>query len=298
MVERQIPPLVDCVKCHADININENQIPAAYFRGILQSCPECGSPFDWWDVMLSAILHPMPFGQQLAPVGARLTFTRVLLTLNRNLIVKFSDHGVPSDAKIFLVNYTPRGGGLFPLEIHGNNPQRRIIPSEVRLFPMPMGEGPHGDTEVDILITWAPIDQLNYAWRSLVDAFEAYHAGLYEEAIVPANVAVESKLNPLLSQFLNRNSTSDNVRGFLIDGATYGRQLSVLLPALVGLIDAPGLPDNILSNLRRLNRLRNEIVHTGRLAGTTPTKDEMAKLICSALFGYRYLEIIEPLLLK
>jgi hypothetical protein len=297
MQGRQIPPLVECANCHTDINVDENEIPAAYFRGVLQSCPECSLPFDWWEVMLTAIRHPMPFGQQLAPVGARMTMINVLLRPNQRLTVRFSDHGVPDDAKIFLVHYTPQSGGLFPIEMHGNTPRRRGVPSEVQLFPVPMGDGSNGETQVNILVTWAPIDQLNYAWLSLVDAFEAYHAGLYHEAVVPANVEVESKLNALLSQFFNRNATADSVRGFLINGATYGRQLSVLLPALVGLIDAPALPDEIRGKLSQLNRLRNEIVHTGRLA-STPNRDEMAELLCSALFGYRYLKIIEPLLLK
>ena len=289
--------MVACVDCQTDINVEDNPIPAADFRGVLQSCPECGSLFDWWEIMLSAILHPMPFGQRLAPVGARVTIAMVLLRPNQTIHVEFSDHGVPETAQILLLNYTPQGGGLFPLESHGNTPRRHGVPSEVTLFPQPIGQGPHEETVVAILVVWVPIEQYNPAWHSLVEVFEAFHSELYEEAIVPANVAVESKLNLLLSQLLNRNSTPDRVREFLISGATYGHQLNVLLPTLVDLVDAPALPTQIRQKLHRLNQLRNQVVHGGH-STPPPNREQVAEYLCAALLGYRYVQIIEPLLLK
>ena len=293
----EIPPLVECVNCHTDINVDDNRIPAAYFRGILQSCPKCASPFDWWDVMLSATLHPMPFGQQLAPVGGRLTILRITLLPNQIFTLRFADHGIPANARIILVNYTPDDSGLFPLEIHGNTPRRHGIPSEIQLYPRPVGSGPHRDTPVNVLVAWLPEDEYNVSWQNLTSAFEAYHAGRLDEAVLPANVAVELRVNQLFSDLLTRSARRDRVEQLLIHDAGYSRQLNVLLPAFLSFTDAPPLSDEIRGKLNRLNELRHDIAHRGHLV-STPTKEQMAELLCAALFGYRYLQVVEPFLLR
>jgi len=93
-------------------------------------------------------------------------------------------------------------------------PPRRIVPHDISLWPVPVGEGPHSDTEVQVCVTWVPHSGDSYAWQNLVEAFEAFSMTRFPAMVVPANVAVEATLVQLLSAALRRAASADNVRSF------------------------------------------------------------------------------------
>lgn len=126
-----------------------------------------------------------------------------------------------------------------------------------------------------------------------MDAFGAYYSHQYQSGIVPANVAIEARLSRLLTSFLERFVSRDGTKRFLDDAATYSHQLNVLLPVIAHMRGVPVLPDNIRGQLNRLRDFRNEIAHTGRTEHEL-TNDDAANCFCAALFGFHYINLIEP----
>ncbi len=118
----------------------------------------------------------------------------------------------------------------------------------------------------------------------------------YQSTILPANVAVESTLSRLLTDFLENTVSKKRAEDFLTNAATYSHQLNVLLPALVKNTSVPLLPDEIRGKLNRLRELRHEMAHKGFIDQIL-TKDETAECLCAALFGFHYLNLIRPRLI-
>lgn len=290
-----INPWVPCMLCNASVNIPE-RFAEDYFRNVQPPCPSCGEPWDWWNSILRTIRDNFMNIQAFSPIGGRWTVLQITLRPNQRTQLQFADYGIPADARILSVNYTPQGAGLFPLEIHGNAPQRHTIPSAINLYPMPMGGEARNSTPVAVLVTWVPHSADDEAWQNLVDAFESYGAGRYQSVVVPANVAVESRLSRLLAEFLREVASRENVESFLREGATYSHQLNVLLPALRSFTNAPHLPDHIRGNLNRLREFRNQMAHRG-IIDPPLQRSVIAECLCAALFGFHYLNVIQPLLL-
>ena len=295
----QIPPFVPCPKCQEGLQVEE-KFTIDYFTGATVSCRHCECSLDWWDVILSSIKRNFSFFLAYSAIGAKSLAFSLPLELGKRIHLKFSDYGIPSDAKLLYINYTPYtngGSALFPLEIHGGVPIRHLIPNEIFLYPMPVGEGKVGkDCGVSILVTWVPYVGDDESWQNLVDAFEAYGQGRYFAEIIPANVAVESKLSRLFNSFLVKFASKVNVESFLENAATYGHQLNVMLPLVTSTMKLPQLPNHVRGLLNRLRDLRNQLAHDGKLEKPLE-QNEAADLVCAALFGFRYLRLIYDKLL-
>jgi AcrR family transcriptional regulator len=231
--------------------------------------------------------------QAFAFIGAQTLLFQLLLKDGQRTIYRFSDYGIPQDAKILYVNYTPSGGGLFPLEMHGNVPTRRFLSNEVVLYPMPFAaDKTPEDTEVNVMVSWVPRTASDESWQSLVDAFEAYAHARYSSMIVPANVAVESALSRVLTGYLERFVSKRRIEDFLENAATYGHQLNVLLPVIASLKSLPLLPDHVRGALNRLREFRNDLAHAGTLKQPLDPHTA-AEALCGALFGIHYVRYIE-----
>ena len=292
-----VAPWVPCQHCNAPINVRVEYI-GAYFRSEPINCDKCEESVDWWETVVRAIRENFMLVQAFAPLGAHTLLIRKDLYPDKHLKITFADHGIPVDAKILSINYTPDDGGLIPLEFHGNVPQRQFIPPTIMLYPVKFGkEGPPGKTEVSIAVTWVSRSKSDAAWHSLVDAFQAYVANEFHEAVVPANTAVELALRRLLADVLSSMVSKERADRFLEDAATYSYQLNVVLPALVRLAGAPTMPDKIRGALNSLNKLRNEIAHDGELSQIIG-KGRQAEVLCSAVFGLGYLDLVRPSLIE
>lgn len=295
----RIPPFVPCPECQTGL-IVEEKFTIDYFIGATISCQHCKKPLVWWDVILSSIKRNFSFFLAFSAIGAQSLAFRIPLEPGKREHLKFSDYGIPLDAKLLYINYTSYSNGgsaLLPLEVHGGVPIRHLIPNEIFLYPMPLGQGEVGkDCGASILVTWVPYVGDGESWQNLVDAFEAYGQGRYIAEIIPANVAVESKLSLLLKSFLVKFASKDNVENFLENAATYGHQLNIVLPLVTSTMKLPRLPDHIRGLLNRLRDLRNQLAHDGKLERPLE-QNEASDLICAALFGFRYLGLIYDKLL-
>jgi hypothetical protein len=260
-----------------------------HLRGGANTCGSCHISLNWWDITRSAITENFMGNEALGFVGAMSTYFSLELNPNERTIYKFSEHGIPTNARVLYINYTPQGGTLFPLEFHGNVPTRRFLRDEVVLFPVAFAKGETPTrTPVSVLITWIPHGESDDAWQNLSDAFDAYIADKYNAVIVPANVAVESSLLSLMTTYLDAAASRKRVDEFLTSAATYGHQLNVLLPVFAQLKNYPPLPAQIVGLLNRLRGLRNDLAHGG--ATEKPlAKSEVADLLAAAVFGFHYL---------
>ena len=132
---------------------------------------------------------------------------------------------------------------------------------------------------------------------SLTDAFVAYSNDEYMDSIVPANVAVESALLRLLSAFLRRYVGNERVDIFLNSSATYSDQLNLILPLVCSLKGLPILSTEIRGLLNSLRRYRNNMAHRG-IVENPLAKEQIADMLCAAIFGYGYISLIESELQK
>jgi hypothetical protein len=287
------PPHVFCPSCRNGVEATAEKIDA-YFDAQGVSCPNCSANLDWWETVLDSMREGFAGSYvPLAAIGANMLAFPIELRPDSEFLLRVSDHGVPDDAHVLEIWYTPQGKGLFPIEIHGNRPARDRVPREVNLYPRP---SPPGETPVPttvmVVVLWVDISQEHELWRQLVIAFESFAAGRLSAAILPANVAVEARLFRIVAEILEKTASRDRVERFLKDGASYGHQLNVLLPALVHGHPVPAMADHIRGSLNRLRKLRNDLAHSAKFT-IEPDRDEVATVLCAALFGFRYLGLVE-----
>ena len=296
----ELPPIVKCPHCPKVLVISDelaHQYFTNYFEGNNNCCPWCKNTFDWWKTVLQAILQNSEF-VTMAPLGAQITVFKITIMPDCPIKLRFADHGIPTNAKVLNLSYGPNAGKLLPVEDHGSVPQRHTIPPEIELYPVPIGEEPHGKTRVTVAVAWirhTPDDQV---WQNLTDAFQLYLHGRYESAVIPANVAVESTMSRLLADFLKTVVSRKRVKEhFEKDDVTYNRQLNLWLPVLLSFTNAPVLPSHIRGSLNRLKDRRDEIAHHGKLENRLEVR-EAAECLCAALFGFHYLRLARSFLLE
>jgi hypothetical protein len=287
-----IAPSVPCRSC-SDFTVIQSIYIEKYFKKESISCTKCNSEMDWWVTIQNAIRENFMLNQAFQTLGAETNLFNIHLEPNTRTRIKLSENGIPANARVLYINYTPQGGGLFPIEIHGNVPHRRITSDEIWIYPMPgLGDHSGSTTKVSVMITWIEHSSDENSLVNLTDAFESYSTGQYQDSIVPANVAVESALSKLLSTYISGIVSKENTEDFLVNAATYSSQLNVVLPLIVKHKELPILPDNIRGLLNKLRGLRNQIAHKGNTKNEL-TKTDTADVLCAALFGLKYILLIE-----
>ncbi len=294
-----LSPWCRCPRCNERIPVHDAYV-VDYFASKPVVCPSCHEHLDWWAVVRRAIEENFMFNEAFAFIGARTLLFDLPLRRGERTVFRFSDRGIPKDAKILYVNYTPYtpgGNGLFPLEWHGNVATRRFRFDETVLFPVAFGpEQSDKETTLHVMVSWVPHTPEDESWQNLVDAFEAYAAERYSSMIVPANVAVESALSRLMTTYLERFAGKKRAEDFLENAATYGHQLNVLLPMIMSLNSLSMLPDHVRGCLNRLRELRNELAHSGVLKESLGQR-QSAEILCAALFGFHYVRHVSQDLL-
>ncbi len=268
-----------------------------YFNGNKIECEECKEQHSWWGLVKNGITQNFMSSQAFSAIGANSSIIEFYLKPNERTSFKFSEHGIPESAKILHINYTPQGGGYFPIEVHGNDATRKERSDQVVVFPMPIGEDQEHETKVCAFVTWVEHSNIDASWKNMISAFEAYSANDYQSAIVPANVAVESVVTPFLYEYINQYIGKKRVKTFLDEAATYGHQLNVILPLIVSMLGLPTLNNSIRGSLNRLRSYRNDIAHQGNTGGDL-TKEVVAEMLCASLFAFYYIKHLSDELKK
>ena len=281
-----IAPWLRAMCCGAPLQIDKTHFIAFFERAEIR-CSGCGKPIQLWKTSLREITENFMFNQAFSLVSARTTIFSLWLKPSQSAQYTLSDYGVPEDARILYVNYTPCGN-LWPIELHGNVPTLRGSRQTMYLWPVPPRNGDvPKNTEVSVMVTWVPHSQFDDSWKNLVAAFEAYASSDYQSSIVPANVAVESTLGITLNGYLSQFVSRERIDTFLKDAATYSHQLNVLVPVIARLTGVTELDAPIRGLLNTLRDLRNKLAHHGSLEKPLE-KERCAELLCAAVFGFQY----------
>jgi len=279
-----------CPNCKAfSISITSKNL-LNYFLGAEIKCLKCETKLDWWELLIRHF--DSNFSHNLyGIIGGLRTIVRINMKPNEIYKLDLNKCEIPSNAKVLEINYTPLGKGLFPQEMHGNIPYRHFIPHKIYLYGRPLGEF-SDEIQVEVSIIWIKVDDENQLWSNLVEAVEAFLINKYPSCIIPANVAVEAKLNKLLDDYLSRYASNKRVTDFLTSGATYSHQLNVLLPLVANFEKFPILPEHIRGELNILRDYRNNIAHKG-VTVKPLNKTITGKLLCAATFALGYLFLLE-----
>jgi hypothetical protein len=279
-----------CSECKAFSFSITSSLLEGYFYNKEIKCPKCGAKLDLWNSLMRHFQWEFP-SYLFAVVGGNNTWSKINMKPNETVVINLQDLGIPADAKILQISYTPQGGSLFPVELHGNVPNRHFIPTRIHLFGKPNGESVE-NTIVLVVIDWVPKNEENEVWHNLIEAIESFSQYKYHLTIIPANVSVEAKLNFILFKYLTRIASKKRVSDFLSNGATYSHQLNILLPLLADFEKFPLMPDFLRGYLNELRDYRNEFAHQGKYSKDID-KSTTARLLCSATFGLAYLNIFE-----
>jgi len=281
----EVGPWIACTGCQ--VPLEHVGVPAGFFRDEPLTCAECGADLDIWSALVSSLKGDFYFNA-FAAIGAHSTIVQVPLVPGKAVSVDLTEHGLPEDARILLVNYTAMGTSALPVELHGNTP-RRFHTTKLVVYGYPLAADNISESELSIFVTWLPRGDAESPEELLAEAVELSHLGRPRASILFANAAMESALGNVLSQRLEwAHVAQKRAEEFLSNRATYSQQLRVVLPLLTQFIDVPPLRDPVLQNLKALNKWRNKVAH-GVAGASTASPSDLAQMLGAAVFGLAYL---------
>jgi hypothetical protein len=293
---RHFAPSINCPHCQKQIEVPTNVI-GKYINDEDTCCPLCLAEIDWWNAILKLIRMNSSLGHSSMPIGAQFTLFVVKMTHEDIVKIKFSDFGLPDNLVILGVNITPQGPGVIvTLEWPEYYIQNQTL-SYLRLYGNKRENYPSEITDVAITVSWIYHSFDNEAWKHIMEAFRHYQKNNFLSSIIPANIAFESILLRFLTSAFEKIVTKEHVKSFLSDGATYSHQLNVLLPFIARLTNTKVLLEHVRGHLNRLRRIRNELVHSGNVECPL-SEDDVAQLLCSVLFGFHYILVCGPNILR
>jgi hypothetical protein len=272
-------------------------IAAEYFTAGTVLCKKCGTKIDPWETAREVAGQVAVSFTGLHTLGAHRELFVFQLSAGEHKVIDLKAYGVPDDATVLSVNYTPNGPGCFPLEMHGNTPARRILGATLRLYGMPLGEMSKDPAPISVLVYWiGRTDHDTESWFYFVDAIDALAARKYRQVIIPANTAVEMAIVPLVRQAL-RHHLPSTCKDEAQYRQSYFQALNVSLPLLSKIAAVPMMPEPIFRELNSLRSLRNDMVHEG-FGDKAVDESRAAQLLCASLFGLAYVRFARPRLLS
>jgi hypothetical protein len=103
------------------------EIAGQFFDAGGVTCRRCGKDVNLWDS--ARTLMKLDFPLTLTAAGASQTFFVFHLSVGEVKEINLADFGVPENATVLAIGYTPQGVGCFPIEMHANFPiWRRTAP--------------------------------------------------------------------------------------------------------------------------------------------------------------------------
>jgi hypothetical protein len=263
-----------------------------FFRGSSWICLACDMHGSLWTMLLDSLRSDNQLAPGAVAIGAATSaFGQIVLEREHGTGLNLAELGVPPEANVLGVYLTPIGseqGVLFPA-MTVQSLTRKPVSHELFFFGHPI-QGGAESTRVGVMCTW--FNPTEPEAEPLMTALQAYSEGSYRQAIVPASVAVEAKLGSVLRDYFQQFAGKEKVESFLSTGATFGFQLSPLLPALMAGVGAPPLTEHLAGQLNRLKTLRNKVAHEH----VEVSKNDASEVVLAALFGFHYLRLYGKLL--
>lgn len=281
-----LAPWVPCQKCSAPLEVTQLMF-SAFFAGEVLTCANCSESIDLWEVVSRWIGKKFAFGSALTLAGAQGTIVSVQLKPGETKEIDLTKTGVPEGAEVVSLNLTS-GGGVLPMVVHGNDIIQDPFPPKFYVFgrELPDSPGQRGGGTLHVHAVWFVRREDDTVVRHLIDAARQYEAQRFDAVVVPANIAAEAAITPVVAAALSAYGTTESRETFLRDGATYSHQLNILLEIVADLHGVRRMPENIRSGLNRLRKLRNKVGHSGRCE--PQRQADAAQHLSSAIFGIEY----------
>ena len=128
------------------------------------------------------------------------------LVKNERKHIDFRDFGIPEGSRIVFLNYTP-SGGLFPVQLHGNEPREALPQNEVVLYGVPSPDFAGDKVDVNVYVKWS--DHNDVVIKYLIDGIHQFNSEQYEEMVIPLNIAVETSISNMVYQHVKSTWTED-----------------------------------------------------------------------------------------
>jgi hypothetical protein len=248
-------------------------------------CPKCKKTLPpLWDLALGTLRDDWSFQSVYQMAGAKQTYASAWVKADGVVQLNLNRWGVPKNAEILREHYTSVGQGenhIRPLRFEPDT----NIPKHLRLI-YGATYGRKGPPRLRLLVSlsWVVPGRDEVSTHLLVDAVKQYAGGRYDALTVPANVAVEAALVPVVK---------DWVTVFSKDWGSIARQysqISVLSLIAADTLRVPRLAPAVLRLLDDLRDRRNSMGHTGTPPANKPTltATTAGELLTAAIFGYHY----------
>lgn len=267
-------------------------VAVSYFEGkqIFCSNPDCKKPLDYWRATLSVLRDPGTSEFMLLSLGAQLSGFVFPLRANEIKELNLSDYGIPADATILRLIFTPQGGSAFPLIMHYNRVPSNPLQTKFSVYGLELPDS-NPNLQTAASVTWVHKNDATVSWSHLLEAFEALAAKRWRSVILPAYMAFELSLTPLVSEGLRQHFSKTIVEDFENENYPSSLALNIILPLLSDCARGVRLLPEIQGQINRLRKLRNDIVHHG-VQHTEVSEKTAAELLCASVFGLEYLRYV------
>jgi len=237
-----------------------------------------------WDRILELIRNWFVFGDPLVFAGARSLHVTETLRKQEVKEIDLTKYGVPANAEVLYINFTS-GGSALPTLLHGNAPILGPMPPRFSVLGLG-GPDMTDDGPLSLSVVWHLFDRDDTTIRHLIEAAHEYQHSRFDGVVVPANIAAEAAITPVVALALRSFASKDRIEDFLQNAATYAHQVNVLLPVITHMVGVPDMPVHLRGILNRLRKLRNLIAHRGEALGQT--RNDAAEHLTAAIFAARF----------
>lgn len=288
---RHTPPTIVCPsKCCCVLRLDA-YFPAPFFNNAVTTCPYCGKSFDLWEHAVNLLREKAQLFRNMGAsfIGGRQISFTFQLPPNETTEVDLVHYGVPEDAKLIYVVYTPNAGAGWPIEMHSNQPLQHRTSHKMVFFGKPFPDSvvtTSGKHDVDMLVTYIPKSDDQIPFENLANAYEYFLSDNYEEIIIPSSVAVEHALKRLISELLSIVGRPNNLN------TSKRTEFEVILPLICQLRGVPNLDNRISQPVIKLWKLRDQMAHEGASAIKIDL-NEAAQLLAAAMFCVNYFSFVK-----
>ncbi len=244
------------------------------------------------------------FGSHYGILGCKLHYEKITIKQNEIYVLDFTK--IVGDGEVLYINYTPISlteldQGLFPIELHGNEPLTNIRRKTIHLLPyskqtyLSPVEG-----QVQIMMYFAPSElKEDLSTNYMLDAFKYFKNGDHRYAIISAQTAIEIEATRYLSKMAEVNKLNDRAVKYLGDLNSIHKVLFGVIPLLSALLNFQMPNERIMTNIKNLVYLRNALIHNGKIPeGKDFSADRVKNCLVSAFFLYKYFKLDIPSITK
>jgi hypothetical protein len=284
-----------CRNCLFTLPVLDRLAPD-YFEGRPIVCENCHQPVDLWECTLSQFRTPeVPF---LGLISAGSTQSGFLFNLaaGQSKELDLTEYGVPSDALILDVSFTPQGGNCLPLMVHGNRAYTRTVGTKFWVYGRPILDCVSEPGRISARVVWVKNHKESPSGSYLLDALDAAAGRRWSNVVLSSYIAFEVSLMPLVTKSMQKFISKKRIENLPPNEISSSSAWNVLLPLLLAANSVPTAPEPVSDALNGARKLRNRIVHEGLLE---PEVNENAagQALCASLFGLAYLRYVSPRLL-